>query len=303
MASLVSTLPFFLLSFWALADESITTYTCGPDFQPTDIAFDENGVLYSTDGRWLDIYEGGVRSFTFISDTRPHFVYQHDADGCTPVLEENADIFGITAFQDGICFTRAKIELMTSEVEIVCLNEDAFSTYNDTALPTGFLRGLTAQDDKLWLLSGVLTPIEQQGGILLSFAKGKIVSQTRLALLPQFITVHEDGTLYLTLLRTDDAGVRSGKVAKVGPEHEVTELSPDFAFPTGILLVNDRLLVTDYRLGELQELSLDGELLGTYGGFEGPMGLAQAPNGDMCVAEMVARRIRCFPLELLRSQD
>lgn len=55
------------------------------------------------------------------------------------------------------------------------------------------------------------------------------------------------------------------------------------------------------RLHELVGYSLEGELLGEVPGFEGPMGMALAPSGDICVTEMGAGRITCKPIEWFQS--
>ncbi len=71
-------------------------------------------------------------------------------------------------------------------------------------------------------------------------------------------------------------------------------------FPSGIL-GGDTTWLADHRRGELLEISLQGKVLHTFKGLEGPMGMAKAPNGDICVAEMLGGRIRCFSLVVLRG--
>jgi hypothetical protein len=63
------------------------------------------------------------------------------------------------------------------------------------------------------------------------------------------------------------------------------------------------LYVADYKLGQLRELSLEGEIRKIFTGLQGPMGITQAPNGDLCIAEMRGGRISCYSLASLGLEE
>ena len=86
----------------SLAQES-RTYTCGPDYQPADIAFGPDGTLYSTDGHLLEWGIEYLRPGTCIDTQaeRRGFVYRHDALGCVAIAEGAVEVFGLTVTPDG----------------------------------------------------------------------------------------------------------------------------------------------------------------------------------------------------------
>ena len=113
-----------------------------------------------------------------------------------------------------------------------------------------------------------------------------------------FVTLGADNRLQVSVFREDAEGPRQGGLWQLGSERLSTY---PLTFPSGVL-GGETTWVADYRRGELHRLSNSGESLTVYGGLKGPMGLTRAPNGDLCVAEMLAGRIRCFSLEVLRQK-
>lgn len=124
---------------------------------------------------------------------------------------------------------------------------------------------------------------------------------------PYFITSLDDETLVVSGLRRPQIPfvfMQDGRVLPVegpgalllvGVEGDIRVLSEDFVYPSGVLVVGDVIFVADQVTGEVHRHSLSGERISSLSGFSEPMGLALAPNGGICVAEVGAERVICVP--------
>jgi hypothetical protein len=97
--------------------------------------------------------------------------------------------------------------------------------------------------------------------------------------------------------------VSESGVGLLNPENgSFSYIRKNMLIPSGVLAVGDNIWVADYADGTLRYLSVEGEVLKFYTGLQGPMGITQAPNGDLCIAEMLGGRISCYSLESLELE-
>ncbi len=296
--------------------EPTVVHSCGEDFQPIDFAFLGDGTLYSTDNQLLfaakdryGIYnvEGRVRA-----KSTGGFIFHHQDNACTEIEGDWRGPFGITTTPKGkVCFTH----VLYPDSLVSCWDESSRQWVETLRLDYSTqINGLIAlSDTNFWLLYGgrhdQLVGIEIPGyltgtstkkllGIWETRALG-VKESIEIPNYPQFITEWQ-GDFYITTLVNDVYRVIGGKIFVQRKNGTLEDFGPNFiheegfAFPTGILAINGQLLVADYQLGELKVISLTGDVLRSFTGLRGPMSVKQAPNGDICVAEMLGGYISCY---------
>lgn len=266
-------------------------YRCSGDWQPFDIAFSSDGTLYSTD----------------VSQSS---LFQHRPDCRQLVAPEVMDYFGrgirgVAADGQGrVCFTRFMLSGLFTSFEsyrprLFCVAGRSEPEAASQWPGTDEARGMAAVDGQyliaLWYGST---------GSIAVVHDGEVIRITQLEeWLPNFIYPVSEDEFFVTVLKVTRTNfdwserfpaADGGSVLHVR-RGTVTELIRGLSYPTGIAGSDDRLFVADYLGGVIRVFSLDGEFLGEVPGFEGPMGLALAPGGDICVAEMDAARVTCLP--------
>lgn len=274
-------------------------YRCAGEWKPFDLAFSSDGTLYSMDGL-------------------QNVVFQHRSDCRQLAVTEGVNNFGVgirglaTDEHGRICFTFVTITGLFTSREgfrpgLFCVAESSATDESEFEFPgllvVGESRGMAAVDEHylIALWAGL-------AGLVAVVGDGEVIRQTQLdaGLLPHFIYPISVDEYFVTVLHVTPTyfdwlgrfpAADGGSVLHV--KHDtVTELIGGLTYPTGIVGSGDRLFVADYLDGVIRVFSLEGELLGEVQGFEGPMGAALAPSGDICVAEMDAGRITCQPVDL-----
>lgn len=269
-------------------------YRCAGEWKPFDIAFSNDGTLYST-----DVFQSSL--------------FQHQPDCRQLVAPEAIDYFGrgirgVATDEHGrACFTFVlHISLLSIvrsyQPSLFCVAELSAPVVEPQWLGSDEARGMTAVNGHylIALWAGL-------GGLVAVVRDGEVIRLTQLDawLLPHFIYPVSVDEYFVTVLKVTPTyfdwlervpAADGGSVLHVRQD-TVTELVSGLTYPSGIVGSDDRLFVADYLDGVIWVFSLEGELLGEVSGFEGPMGAALAPSGDICVAEMDAGRITCKPIK------
>jgi hypothetical protein len=143
----------------------------------------------------------------------------------------------------------------------------------------------------------------------------RVESETEIPFIPKFIYVSKSEDVFLSVFPNSVSGLvlPDGdrvmlptilKTKMSSASSQVTTFSyvnadPLLNFPTGIWSNEQVLLVSDFNLGQLRIYTLNKELKQIYTGLQGPMGITQAPNSDLCIAEMLGGLISCYSLASL----
>jgi hypothetical protein len=296
--------------------EPKTIYTCGEHYQPVDLLFVDN-TLYSTDAQLLR-KEGGQNIYD-LETLRPEeqhsrrgFVYKHD-DECKAIGEFDRP-FGIAIlYEDSLCVTHQEplegVFGLPYEPALSCFYkgvwQEMFRGYNDLNL---------GANDLVKFDSGVLVATLDDIGIpsivgVLRYLEDVPLAQSGASEFFQFLDVTSDDEILATSVYQESNLIKSGSIIKFTIDKqslkqrnmlgEIATISSNLPFPTGIKALGNSVLVVDYKLGELHYLSQDGQTFHVFTGLQGPMGITQGPDGDICIAEMRGGRISCYSLASL----
>lgn len=309
-------LTFLFLGFSSLL-QAQTVYTCGDDYRPIDLTFDAEGTLYSSSKEKNPIFN--IEEFSLPEEVKVNgSIYRHDATGCKAIAEDWWNPYGLTTTAEGhICATHASKEKgrLLPESLLSCWNGKEWSIQEEDfiLLP----RGLIASGTGFWIVGEGASINENSLGDLayLPFPSESTSNPLRKPdEFPSLNFITEFGSERLFITAVIIHGVDSVVTSRLHVTTSITIITVEdkglgmtfiakdtFKYPTGILALENSLLVADFLNNSVSEISLEGEVLNTYPGFEGPMGIKQAPNGDICVAEYVAGHISCYTLEMLRN--
>lgn len=304
LASLIFIAIFYLVSAQDIQPqpmpEPTTVYTCGEDFQPVDLAFDKKDVLY--------VIEAPQH------DTKPA-VYNFLNSNCSTIpLASDYSLNTIATNTEGAVCIPYQVykrggEYPASSV-VSCWNDKDWiqqSKLSKYAPPLG----LAFSSQKMWLTHnpvwGKPNPsLGKESGGISYFKDGELISTWlrttfTVAHQPTFVVATGDKAIFSELNFGGDYTMPliGGSVTEIDSDGVIKVLKDDFELPTGITIIDDFLWVADYVKGELYHLGMNGNTKAIYQGLQGPMGITQAPNGDICVAEMRGARISCYSLASL----
>jgi hypothetical protein len=311
--------------------EATSIYTCGESFQPVDIEFDSYGNLYSTDRQFLN----GLTPYNFGSDTQIQerinsvYIYLQERSICYPFLRTTRLLSGLTTNTKGeVCFIqggffednpypyfRQSALLYIDEIkhnELICVKDTIEITLYPRVVGVG---DIVFVGNDIWAISighsfsldlslhSALTRITKRRA---SYEDSVIPGS------PSFLTRADDGSFFTSSYPTHIPLERANgqvnhfsskaKYLMLVDPYRLTEDHQSLNIPTGIKTIDDHLLVADYKLGQLREYTFDGELKQIFEGLQGPMGITQAPNGDLCIAEMTGARVSCYSLTSLNLE-
>jgi hypothetical protein len=277
--------------------EPTTIYTCGENFQPSDLAFDKQNILYVVESSQ--------------DTTQPYIYYFQDSSCLSMGLRSDIDPTYITANPDGnICITDKEIKRRRTREVLSCWNGKKWNRQNilDDFI---FSNDLAFSSHHMWLAHSrsfnYPSPGLESGGISY-FKNGKLVAiwmrpTDMIARQPNFVVATTDKAIFTELnsRKESDFSIshRGGSIVEIDTEGASRILNDDFDTPTGITLIEGFLWVADYATGELYQLDINGNTKAIYQGLQGPMGITQAPNGDLCIAEMIGARVSCYSLASL----
>lgn len=279
-------------------------YQCLTTYRPFDIAFAPDGMLFSSDATsWL--------------------LYMHDP-ACRQIVGVGTagwitNVTGVAVDnQERICFSgiafRSRSILFPSEVFILDYQPEAWcwttapamhrlpDLETDEMYAYHYTFGMASLDGLLFLASWDVSSAPGNRAIIV-IDQGQIVDEVLLdSWFPLFIHPISATELLVTALTGVTPAVdtvemihpaEGGAVLHIR-DGAVRVVVDGLRYPTGIVATDAHLYVGDYLTGEIHVFSHSGELLNSVGGFRGPMGMARAPNGDICVAEMDGSLIRCM---------
>jgi hypothetical protein len=279
-----------------LIPESVITHTCGDNFQPSDLAFDREGVLY------------------VMETQRPNEslqIYNLSNLTCIPVplnFEPESNVIA-TDSKGNICVPYIKVG-WGADGKLACWNGRRWR-HRSVLDHFAFSFGLGFSSEDMWLVHSRLFDLISVGlesGGISYFKNGKLVATwmrptDTIARQPNFVFALANKAIF-TELNSKQEGISSvvhlnGSVVEIDANGETKVLNDAFDVPTGIAVVDDFIWVVDYSRGELYQLNMNGQVLAVFQGLAGPMGIKQAPNGDLCIAEMLGGRISCYSLASL----
>lgn len=324
-----------LLMTSSFAQES-RTYTCGPDFHPSDVTFGGAGRMISLNPVYRETYDHnrtplelyGIHSVREGLDS-PAVVFPVSSEPnqvckrvelpprLTKVMKvvalDTSTVCVNALFRGSPNVAFEAVESVTTE--LLCVDIGAQTWLSAASLPNIYTSALFVEGSRLWFPAyNLLVPLPVDK-LLKQVKQGSSLGQPALtgneitldrslySAVVHFIDARSDRDLVLTVFnsRTGNKGdVKSHVIHTLNKEPE-TILSRN-SLLSGVVALDKTFLVADYYAGELLELSVQGEVLHIFRGFEGPMGMTRAPNGDLCVAEPLGGRIHCFPLEVLRQK-
>jgi hypothetical protein len=297
-----SSLPFLVLAQTAqLLPEPTTIYTCGENFQPSDLAFDKDGVLYV-----VNAPQNAPQR-----DTLP-ILYSFTNSTCVSVpLDSDANLNTITTNPEGeICVPYRAVNHSGVREQLGCWNGKKWHHRNIFDNFT-FSSGLSFFSQDMWLAHSRFYDYPSSGpesGGISYFKNGKLVgtwwrTSDITIRQPSFVVATLNKAIFTEVnysVKDDFSMVRlNGSVVEIDSEGANRVLNDDFEAPTGIALIEESLWVVDYERGVLYRLDMNGKVTATYAGLQGPTGIKQAPNGDLCIAEMRGARISCYSLTSL----
>jgi hypothetical protein len=309
-------------------------YTCGENYQPVALVFDGEGNLYSTDAQllsWMSEYALATDYQIESNGKVPSsYVYENTSrNACNVVREALWGIYGITTRPNGaICFTlgQGAINLLANDNErfLECfIKGKAEKKYSLKPLPyinSPFLleSDLSSCGNDICFISVQSNPADSSGmltRVSLTDTELRVESETTIPFIPKFIYVSKSEDVFLSVFPNSVSGLvlpdgdrvmlptvlktKMGSVSSQITTFSYVNADPLLNFPTGIWSNEQVLLVSDFSLGQLRIYTLNKELKQIYTGLQGPMGIAQAPNGDLCIAEMRGARISCYSLASL----
>jgi hypothetical protein len=190
--------------------EPTEIYTCDKNYQPVDLAFDENGVLYTTDAQLL--FGGGM--FQYVQGTRSevqlkNYLYRHDGRKCQMVLETpSQNLFGLAATPSGeVCFARNEGDRRTGPITLgiycIAATGEIRLALSDSSLSSD-VTDITFHNGDLFLISILETPTQDMPTEIsrLPFPVGEaiIVKLARISEPVSFFTLSKDGTTFMSLL-------------------------------------------------------------------------------------------------------
>jgi hypothetical protein len=252
--------------------EPAITYTCGGNYQPVDLAFHGNGVLYTTDAQLL--FGGGM--FQYVQGTRSeaqlqNYLYRHDDLKCQMVLETPPqNLFGLATTSSGeVCFTRNEGDRITGpailSVYCIAATGEINLLLSDSSLLSD-VTDITFNDGDLFLISILHTPTQDMpteiSRLPFPIEEVSIVKLARISEPVNFFTLSEDGTIVMSLLPHFTSKIVDGQgrqvllptLMKISDIQKNIFVSTDnamdfpedskFAFPSGVYIIEDSL----YRL-------------------------------------------------------
>lgn len=336
---------FFFLGLLFIASGSAQesrSYTCGPDFRPSDVTFDDQGRMYSASpGLNRLLYNPGQYYFypLFQFDTAVYrvsgnekrdtgAVYVHNGNTCQAIKTKAGRVFSLAAVGPKLCTNAYEPGISDIPEDNSVTNRlDCWTAGRWSRVPVYFIppeglyigNGLLALGDALWFSSWVsrkgslyrLTLKQLDADRPAAVVVNELPKTNKIelpgSLVPHFMTSYRQTEVMLTAFSVLPAvsidnleKVTGSKVFRTvrGKPRQVFS-SPSLL--SGVVALEQSFFMADYYTGELLEISMQGDVLHTFRGLEGPMGMARAPNGDLCVAEMLGGRVRCFALSTLRQ--
>jgi hypothetical protein len=276
--------------------ESVVTHICGDDFQPSDLTFDRQGVLYAIEAQRTN---------------KPLEIYNLSNTTCIPVpLNFEPESSAIATDSEGnICVPYLEVG-RGPDGKLACWNGRRWK-HSNILDHFAFSFSLSFSSETMWLAHSRFfdyASVGLESGGISFFRNGKYVATwmrptDTISRQPNFVVATTNKAIF-TENNYKQESISSvahlnGSVVEIDTNGETKVLNDDFDVPTGIALVNDFIVVADYARGELYQLDLNGNTKAVYTGLQGPMGIAQAPNGDLCIAEMLGGRISCYSLASL----
>lgn len=291
--------------------EPTTVYTCGDDFQPVDLLFDSKGYLYSTSPHLTEM--GGIQSIPYTLEFQPFnlalgSVYKHENDRCEVFADKIFRPFGLSDFGEDLCFNYTKLNETNFAGHILRCYDDG--NYVEQPLNSySVMNDLLTSKQNTWVAFGGALDIESLFGFLVNQHSRAII---QLPSVPHFIARLDNdkmlvshfgySTIALTPLsdKSTLVGATSNGITIVNINDGSTKsFTQNMVMPSGVVAIEGKVWVADYREGSLRKLKNTGEVEVMYTGLQGPMGMEQAPNGDLCIAEMLGGRISCYSLASL----
>lgn len=318
----------------SLAQEG-RTYTCGPDFSPSDVTFDAEGRMVSLNPVYTETFEGNPTPLELYGVHSVRGGLQSPAV-VFPVLSESdqvcervelpprlTKVMKVVALDTStVCINalfRGSPDIISETVEsvttkLLCTNTKTQAWSSAASLPNIYASALFVEKGRLWLpvhnllmtlpVNRLLEQAKQESSLGRPSLTGDEIALGRslYSAVIHFMDVKSEQNLVLTVFnsRTDNQGDVKSHVIHVFNKKPRTLLSRN-SLLSGIIALEKTFFVADFYAGELLEINNQGRILHRFGGLEGPMGMAQAPDGDLCVAEMLGGRIRCFSLQTLRG--
>lgn len=289
-------------------------YQCGREYRPFDIAFAADGTLFSSDGPGNALYEHapGCRQIVGIGTVPGNrflnvgVTVDNRNRVCFAVLTYFTPYAVMQIRPSGAQANRPRIWCWTTTPAMhLHPNLEADWLRGHYAFGMASFQGRSF----LALWDSSRHPVD---GFIIAAARRRIVNEIALGpWAPQFMHPISRNELFVTALTgvspsNDPYDVihpaEGGAVLHVR-NSDVTVIAADLQYPTGIVATDNHLYVADYLTGEIHVYTHSGDRLNSIDGFGGPMGMAQAPNGDICVAEMDGGQIRCMPPDRLLADE
>jgi hypothetical protein len=316
--------------------EPTRTYTCDETYHPTDMTFNDE-TLYSVstfNELLLEFPYGGPGSENLERnediEPKPEAVLRHeDATTCIQVTSylPSRPFSIVLTSNNALCTNYHGVGTTGAGgffpfVNINCFrNSQSALTLFENSVGNG--NGLVATPEGLWIahwqsvsvgdgtskIVGRITLLSYQS-LEDSFEPDrpkqpksvKPVKEFLIDSVPYFIDANpQDNTLFVTTFTLPrNKEQYSEKLLRIDQDGNISTFKDGFQLPSGVLVLGNELWVADSATGELFRLALtDGSVLSHFTGLQGPMGIAQSPKGDLCIAEMRAARISCYSLASL----
>ncbi len=310
--------------------EPTVVYTCGEDFQPVDIEFDSNGNLFITDRQFLNGYNPWYNPDTTTPEQErinSVYRYQKDTSECQPLLRTTRLLSGLTTNSEGaVCFVQGgffedlphpyfRLRLGYTfdnedieHTELVCIKDSVEVTIYPRVSGIG---DIVLVGNDIWATSVLFTPWQDLSlnSKLTRITKRKATYFGHISGSPSFLTRAEDSSFFTgSYPSTSDKTNPFGNVTHLSSKGEslssfgyifYPKVNEFLIAPTGVKTIDKRLLIADYKLGQLHESTFEGKPKQIFTGLQGPMGITQTPNGDICIAEMRGARVSCYSLSSL----
>lgn len=289
--------------------EPTRVFTCEQpdrDYYPTDIAFGPDGTLYSSDAQLplrSSLYS--KPDLDLPADYLAYgLVYTHREADCVAVFgrDEKVDVFGLSEHEGSVCVAW-RIDQNPTLFEqnedllarVSCITQDGRAELIYTSeSPAAMLGDLDSSGESLWLSFRPMNFTMRVGTL------GFVVNVTEDQTIPiesipvHFLAAGGERISSLFPLPENDAFYTAASLLI-----DNTPITLDTVFPSGVLKLQDHILVGDYRTGYLHLLNKKGKPLALFTGLAGPMGMALSPEGEICIAEMLGDRVSCYDTETL----
>lgn len=253
-------------------------------------------------------FDGGeARAFVTPSDLAPgaggFYVTDRDAGTVSFVTSRGVEVvaegwqrpFGVTRLADGrVCVSHlAKTDERIGAAMVSCLQDGIWTTAVVTE--ASGINGLTAAGHGFWMAGWIDTPAVSPNGLIALVQDGAVVAQIELgSYVPRFIAVLPDDALLVTVARVDASGVTSGAILHVHATGSFARFETLVGEPTGIEVRDGTVWFADARAGSLIAVDMDGSEVHRYDGLTGPSGIAFISEAEVCVADTLGRRVKCF---------